>query len=257
MSDATIGYVGLGSMGSSMVGALLDHGVRTVVYDLDRSVADLARRCQIVSVCVPADAHVRAVLDGPEGLLANLMPGSTVAIHSTVLPETVQWAADAAIARGIGFVEAPVAGGDAAAAAGELTFLLVGEASAVEALEPLLDACGTRRIHLARLGDANRLKLCINLNSYACFMAAAEASRLTRDLGLDPADLHSAMEANGQVSPMLSRFLPIQTWDEAIIAKDLELMQRVMDDAGASVPLVQQVVERLPATYRLQGQEEI
>jgi 3-hydroxyisobutyrate dehydrogenase len=103
-----IGFIGIGLIGRPLVESMLRAGLRPTVFDLDpeplqavvdqgavgaTSVAEIARSSDVVGICVPADAHVRAVLDGPEGLLANLADGAVVAIHSTVLPETVKWAA--------------------------------------------------------------------------------------------------------------------------------------------------------------------
>jgi 3-hydroxyisobutyrate dehydrogenase len=154
--------------------------VPTTVFDLDRaavddmvlrgarpaaSLAELAGTARVVGVCVPADNHVRAVLAGDDGLLAHLPAGAVVAIHSTVLPETVRWAADAAAERDIGVVEAPVTGRAAAAEQGRSTFLLAGAPEHVAAIEPILAACGDVRVHLDELGDASRLKLCINLQT--------------------------------------------------------------------------------------------
>jgi len=121
-------------------------------------------------------------------------------------------------------------------------------------------------VFLDRLGDANQLKLCINLNSYASFVAAGEATRLARELGLDPARLHTAMEANGQVSPLLRNVLPLQLWDDALVGddgmqrilasrvgimrKDMNVLQRVVADADLRAPLLALVAEELSATFR-------
>lgn len=278
-----IGFVGLGEMGAALVQTMLRAGVEVVVSDLNpeavarlveqgarpaESLADLAGRCTVVGVCVPADPHVRAVLDGRDGLLAHLAPGSTVAVHSTVLPETVEWAADAARPRGIAVVEAAVTGGVAMANEGRSTFLLGGDATDFAALEPVLDACGEVRIHAGDLGQASRLKLCINLQSYVTFTGVYEAGMLARRVGLDLDALKTAMEANGQLGlmtrnyMMLLDFTPETVEQEGtrrflqgyvdIADKDLDLIARLGEEAGFPVPtaeLVRTLTERI---YRLE-----
>ena len=141
-NDTPVGFVGLGAIGQPMAESLLREGIPTIVNDLDTeavgrlvdagaasadTLADMASRTSLIGVCVPADAHVRTVLDGPDGLLAHLPEGATIGIHSTVLPETVLWAAEAAGEKGIAVVEAPVTGGALKAAEGRTTFLLGGD----------------------------------------------------------------------------------------------------------------------------------
>jgi 3-hydroxyisobutyrate dehydrogenase len=279
----SIGFVGLGELGAALVQTMLRAGLAVVVYDLSAdavarmveqgaqaatSLVDLAARTTVVAVCVPADAHVRAVLDGPAGLLAHLPNGSTVAVHSTVLPETVAWAADAASARDVAVIEAAVTGGVAMANEGRSTFLLGGDEARFAALEPMLDACGEVRIHAGDLGQASRLKLCINLQSYATFAGVYEAGMLARRLGLPLDALKTAMEANGQLGLItrnymtLLDFTPDSVEQEGmrrflqgyvdIADKDLDLIARLGEDAGFPVPtaeLVRTLTERI---YRLE-----
>lgn len=279
-----VGFVGLGAIGAPLVESLLRAGVPVVVFDLDSaavdrlvaagaqaaaSLADLGGRARIVSVCVPADTHVRAVLDGPDGLLAHLAAGSVVAIHSTVLPETVQWAAEAAAAYGIAVVEAALTGGAAAAAEGRSTFLLGGDPSAIEQLAPLLDACGDVCIHAGELGQASRLKLCINLQSYATFMGVFEASMLAKKLDLSLDALKTAMRANGQLSEMTGNYMLLNDFSEsdlanpgtrqvldgyaAIIEKDLDLIVRLADEAGVPVPAAELASQLARRVYFLEA----
>ena len=279
-----VGFVGLGAIGAPLAESLVRAEVPVVVYDLDAaavdrlvaagaeaagSLADLGARVRLVGVCVPADAHVRAVLDGPDGLLGNLAAGSVVAIHSTVLPETVQWAAEAAAAYGIAVVEAAVTGGAAAASEGRSTFLLGGDPAAIEQLAPLLDACGDVCIHAGELGQASRLKLCINLQSYANFMGVFEASMLAKKLGLPLDALKTAMRANGQLSEMTGNYMLLNDLSDAdlanpgtrqfleryaaIIEKDLDLIVRLADEAGVPVPTAELAGQLARRVYFLEA----
>ncbi len=264
-TPATIGYVGVGSMGGALVQGLLRAGHTPLVFDLDApavetavgagalavdSLDELARRCDVVGIVVTNDAQVRAVLDG--GLLEHLRPGSVVVLHSTVLPDTVRAAAAAAGEHGVGFVEAPVTGGAVAAAEGRLTFLLAGSEDDLAAIEPILDACAGRRIVVEDFGDANQLKLCINLQTYVTHRAAHEAASLATALGLPLDALKSAMEGNGQLGELTRNYLILHELpaellenpaglerrerDMAVIGKDLRHMAEVAAAAGVEIP---------------------
>jgi 3-hydroxyisobutyrate dehydrogenase len=281
--STVVGFVGLGAIGAPLVETMLRAGLAVVVFDLDDaavdrmvalgaeragSPADLAARVPLVGVCVPADAHVRAVLDGPDGLLGHLAAGSTVAIHSTVLPETAHWAAAAARPHGVAVVEAAVTGGAAMAAEGRSTFLLGGEADDLVALEPILAACGDVRIHAGPLGQASRLKLCINLQTYATFMGVHEAATLAQRLDLSLDDLKTAMRANGQLGEMTRNYMTLldfgpdvlgqegtRTFLEGyarIIEKDLDLMTRLATEAGVAVPTAELAGRLARRVYRLE-----
>ena len=289
MPDAgapAIGFVGLGSIGLPMVRSLARAGRAPVVFDLDPgavaaavaegavaapSLTDLAAGVDIVAVCVPADGHVRAVFDGPpdgdgpgDGLLGHARPGTLVALHSTVLPDTVRWAGAEARARGLRLVEAPITGGTMAAAEGRSTFLLGGDDADIADLEPLLAACGDVRVRAGGWGSANLLKLCLNLQTYVTFLGVHEAATLARSVGVPLDALKAAMAANGQLGEIVANFLILQELTPAdfatpfvsqvvdghaaTIGKDLALIAAVAEGAGTSLvaaPVVRAQLDEL------------
>jgi 3-hydroxyisobutyrate dehydrogenase-like beta-hydroxyacid dehydrogenase len=277
-----IGFIGVGLIGRPLVESMLRAGLRPTVFDLDPepvralvalgavgagSVAEVGRSSDVVGVCVPADAHVRAVLDGPDGLLANLAEGAVVAIHSTVLPHTVDWAATEAGRGGVRIVEACLTGGHLAAAEGRTTFLLGGDPADIAALEPVLSACGETLVQAGPLGNANLLKLCLNLQTYVSHLGVAEAVRLAKDLDLPVGGLKEAMRANGQLGRMGEMFfglhelpdsiiedrdiLPMRRTSGAIIEKDLELMRLVGDEFDVDLPARDLAEAQFHRTYLL------
>jgi len=277
-----IGFIGIGLIGRPLVESMLRAGLRPTVFDLDPvplqavidqgatgagSVGEVARLSDVVGICVPADTHVRAVLDGPRGLLANLSAGAVVAIHSTVLPETVEWAAAASASHGVRIVEACLTGGHVAAAEGRTTFLLGGDPEDIAALDPILSACGETLVQAGPLGNANLLKLCLNLQTYVSHLGVAEAVRLAKDLDLPVAGLKEAMRANGQLGRMGEMFfglhelpdsiiedhniLPMRRTSGAIIQKDLELMRLVGEDHGVDLPARDLAEAQFLRTYLL------
>ena len=281
---ARIGFVGIGLIGRPLVESMLRAELRPTVFDLDpapleavvaqgavgaTSVAGVARASDVVGVCVPADRHVRAVLDGPDGLLANLAEGAVVAIHSTVLPETVLWAAAEGAPRGVHIVEACLTGGHVAAAEGRTTFLLGGDPGDIAALESVLTACGETLVSAGPLGNANLLKLCLNLQTYVSHLGVAEAVRLARELDVPVDGLKEAMRANGQLGRMGEMFfglhelpdsiiedrdiLPMRRTSGAIIQKDLELLRLVGERWGVDLPGRDLAEAQFLRTYRLPG----
>jgi 3-hydroxyisobutyrate dehydrogenase len=277
-----IGFVGIGLIGRPLVESMLRAGLRPTVFDLDPeplqavvdqgavgagSVAEVARASDVMGICVPADAHVRSVLDGTDGLLANLPAGAVVAIHSTVLPETISWAAEQAADHGVRIVEACLTGGHFAAREGRTTFLLGGAPEDIAALDPILSACGETLVQAGPLGNANLLKLCLNLQTYVSHLGVAEAVRLAKDLDLPVAGLKEAMRANGQLGEMGESFfglhelpdtiiedaniLPMRRTSGAIITKDLELMRLVGAQHGVDLPARDITASEFYRTYRL------
>jgi 3-hydroxyisobutyrate dehydrogenase len=282
-----IGFIGIGLIGRPLVESMLRAGLHPTVFDLDpeplravvakgavgaESVAEVGRSSDVVGICVPADAHVRAVLDGPHGLLMNLAEGAVVAIHSTVLPETVVWAAAAAAPRGVRIVEACLTGGHFAAKEGRTTFLLGGDPADIAALEPVLSACGETLVQAGPLGNANLLKLCLNLQTYVSHLGVAEAVRLAKELDLPVDGLKEAMRANGQLGTMGESFfglhelpdsviedrniLPMRRTSGAIIAKDLELMRLVGEEHEVNLPGRDLAETQFLRTYLLPDESE-
>lgn len=241
-----VGYVGLGNMGQPMASNLAPAGFETTVFDLvpesvealvatgaraAGSPREVARACEVLCLCVPADEHVRAVLlgdgDGP-GALDALAPGSVVAIHSTIRPETVEAMHAVAAERGCSVIDAAVTGGARAALAAELVFLVGGEDAAVEKVRPVLDASSKLVIHAGPLGSGARLKLAVNLLSYVHFAAVREAFALAEVAGIDAQHLIDATRANGQLSDMEMQFVPVAAApQETVMPDDYQAAQRV------------------------------
>ena len=277
-----IGYVGLGDMGGPMASHLAPAGFETTVFDLDvakvqelvsggakaaASVREVGLRSDVLCLCVPTDAHVRAVLTGEDGALAALAPGTAIAIHSTVLPDTIEEMALAAGEKGCSLLDACVTGGAHAATEGTLTFLVGGDAADVEKVRPVLEASSRTIIHAGPIGNGARLKLAINALTYIQFAAAHEAFLLSRASGLDPGLLIEAGRANGQLSEMQERFLASHALpEEAALSagfqdfvriqmhnaeKDLGHALELARRSGVSMPTAALVSQQMARLYRV------
>jgi 3-hydroxyisobutyrate dehydrogenase-like beta-hydroxyacid dehydrogenase len=222
-------------MGGAMASNLAPKGFDARVYDLDpkpmeelaaagakpaSSCREVGEHAEVLSVCVPADAHVEAVLLGEGGALAGMAAGTVVAIHSTVQPATVERMAAAARERGVELIDACVTGGRAPAEKGELTLLIGGEAATLEKARPVLEAYGTTLLHAGPLGSGAKLKLAVNLLTYVNWAAAAESFRLAKASGLDTEIFLEAVRANGQLSDMRQRFIAGQRRPDEAAARE-------------------------------------
>jgi 3-hydroxyisobutyrate dehydrogenase len=140
----TIAFIGLGNMGAPMALNLAKAGHALQVFDLSPAAIAAAREgglsvaasataavaeAEVVISMLPASRHVEALFLGDAGLLGTIRPGTLVIDCSTIAPAVSRTVAEAAKARGIDFIDAPVSGGTAGAAAGTLSFMVGGESA--------------------------------------------------------------------------------------------------------------------------------
>ena len=256
-----IGWLGLGAMGAPMASCLARAGHDVAGYDVvpgraaslaagglraADTVAAAARDADLVAVMVATPEQLEQVLSsllGPPGAPA-LAPGTIVMITATVGPEAV--AAAAGRLAGQAVVDAPVSGGVARAAAGDLLIMVSGPADAVRHIQPVLDALARNApVVGASPGDGQRMKLVNQLLCGVHIAAAAEALAFAAALGLDPAECWRVLRGGAAASFMFedrgARMAEGQ-FDEVrsaldIFVKDMGLVGAAADEAGAWVPL--------------------
>src|SRR4051812_44598021 len=173
-SQMRVGFVGLGIMGGGMARNLLAKGHTLAVWNRTATRADdlraagatwaatpraLAASVEVVCTCVSDPAALAAVADGETGVLAGLTPGALVIDFSTVGPDAATKLAEACAARGARFLAAPVTGSKNAAAAGTLLLMCGGTAEAFAAAQPILQAVGSKAIHVGDVTPAAQGKL--------------------------------------------------------------------------------------------------
>jgi 3-hydroxyisobutyrate dehydrogenase-like beta-hydroxyacid dehydrogenase len=283
-----VGFVGLGNQGKPIAAHLAPSGFETTVYDLAEepvrelvkggahaaaSPREVAEAAEVVGVCVPEDKHVFAVMRGENGLLAGAAPGSVICIHSTILPRTAQELAAEAAPHDVAVLDACVTGGAARAVQKQLTYLVGGDAAALEKARPFLECAAQKVIHAGELGSGAKLKLCINLITYIQWAAAYESFELARGVGLPQEVLEEAGQSNGQLTPLMIAYLATHKMPAEVVASDgIQAMMRgyrqvaekdmawalaLAREAGVSLPvggLVSQLMGRL---YRVEPSEEV
>ena len=261
-----IAFIGLGHMGGPMAVNLVKAGHAVHVFDLSASAIDAAVAmgahaatsaakavvdAEVVVSMLPASRHVEALFLGEDGLLAEIAPGALVIDSSTIAPASAQKVAAAAAARGLQMIDAPVSGGTAGAAAGTLTFIVGGEAAALERARPLLSAMGRNVFHMGASGAGQVAKLCNNMALGVIMAATAEALALGVAHGLDAKALSQMMAVSTGRSwatevcnpwPGVIDTAPASRgysggFGNDLMLKDLGLAAEAAMGAGASIPL--------------------
>jgi 3-hydroxyisobutyrate dehydrogenase-like beta-hydroxyacid dehydrogenase len=195
----TVGILGTGIMGGGMAEQLLRKGYPVVVWNRDAaklrplvekgataaaSLAELGAQSDVVLVMVRDDAAVREVILGPGGALSQARPGTTFINSSTVTPGLVREVGAAIEARGCKFFDAPVTGSKAAAASGNLGFIVSGPPEVIEAQMDVLNALGQSVLNLGPLGASAVFKLANNQLAATIIRAMGESLALCEAAGL-------------------------------------------------------------------------
>ncbi|MCL1961479.1 MAG: 3-hydroxyisobutyrate dehydrogenase [Desulfovibrionaceae bacterium] len=202
-----IAFIGLGNMGAPMAANLARAGYPVQAFDLSEAACAAARQAgagiaasaieavkgaAVVISMLPASRHVETLYLG-QGVLAAIEPGALVIDCSTIAPASAQKVAQAAAARGLAMIDAPVSGGVAGAAAGTLTFIVGGEAAALERARPVLQAMGKNIFHMGAAGAGQVAKLCNNMALGVIMAVTGEAIALGVAHGLDAKTLSQMM----------------------------------------------------------------
>jgi 3-hydroxyisobutyrate dehydrogenase len=249
-----VGLVGLGAMGRGMAGSLRRAGYAVHVFDVrpeavDAFVADggtgcaspqeVAERCDIVVSVVVNAAQTEGVLFGDDGAAHAMRPGNLFVMCSTVDPN---WSVDLEARlgkRGVLYLDAPISGGAAKAAAGQMTMMTAGRPEAYAKAGGVLDAMAGKVYRLGdRAGNGSKVKIINQLLAGVHIAAAAEAMALGLREGVDAEALydvitHSAgnswMFENRMPHVLSGDYTPLSAVD--IFVKDLGL---VLDTARAT-----------------------
>ncbi len=208
MTTHTIAFIGLGNMGLPMAANLARAGHAVTAFDLSAdavgkagsqglrvaaSAVEAVEGATVVLSMLPASRHVEALFLGDGGLLGRLKAGTLVIDCSTIAPASAKKVAEAAAAREVAMIDAPVSGGTAGAAAGTLTFIVGGEAAALERARPVLQGMGKNIFHMGAAGSGQVAKLCNNMALGVIMAVTGEALALGAAHGLDAKVLSQMM----------------------------------------------------------------
>ncbi len=261
---AAVGVIGLGAMGGGIAKSLRRAGFEVHVFDVRReaaqafareggiacaTAAELAQACEVVISVVVNAAQTDQVLfgdgGGDGGAVAAMRPGTAVVMCSTVDPN---WSIslEARLAeRGLLYLDAPISGGAAKAASGELTMMTSGRPEAYAKCQPVLDAMSARVYKLGdRAGPGSKVKTIHQLLAGVHIAAAAEAMALGLREGVDAEALYevitnsagnSWMFGNRMAHVLAGDYTPLSSVD--IFVKDLGLVLDLARTSKFPLPL--------------------
>ena len=254
----SVGFIGLGIMGSGMAANLLAKGHDIVVWnrtaarmdplvDLGASAAsspaEVAAGSDVVLICVSDTPDVEAVVEGPGGLLDGLRAGSLVVDHSTISPAATVRLAAVVAERGGSWLDAPVSGGSEGAERGTLSIMVGGDKDDLERAMPFLEAYGTTITHVGPVGAGQQVKIVNQILVVGNQLAVSEALLFAQQAGLDLAIAIGAVKEGAAGSWMLANRGPQmieRDWRPGfsidLQQKDLRLALEAADELGVPLP---------------------
>lgn len=244
---ATLGFVGLGAMGSRLARRLLTAGHAVVGYNrtpdkarhlvaaglrLEGSPRAVAEATETLFSMVTDDSALRAVALGPDGAVSGLRPGAVWVEMSTVGPAVVRELGPAVAARGAAILDVPVSGSTITVEQGTASFQVGGDPQALDRVRPYLAAMGSGGVtHVGPLGLAKTMKVATNLGLAVQILAFSEAVLLAEKSGIAREVAVEALLKSVVASPMLKYRgpfvlgrMPREAWFPVpMIQKDLQL----------------------------------
>jgi 3-hydroxyisobutyrate dehydrogenase-like beta-hydroxyacid dehydrogenase len=265
-----VGVIGLGAMGMGAAKSCLRAGLSTAGCDLREaaradfaaaggqacaSPAELPAGTDAVLLLVVNAAQTEQALFGPEGCADRLVPGAVVISSATMSPADARRLAAEAASRGLLFLDAPVSGGAARAATGEITVMASGAPAAFDKAKPVLDAVAAKVWNLgAEPGIGSTVKVVHQLLAGVHIAVAAEAMSLGIRAGADPQQLYDVVTSAAGNSWMFeNRMARVLAGDDAprsavdIFVKDLGLVAELARSLDHPVPLASQAQQLFTA----------
>ena len=198
---AKVAFLGLGVMGFPMAGHLAAKGHDVTVYNrtaakakdwtgrhkgrMAETPAEAAKRCEFVMACVGNDDDLRSVVLGEQGALAGMERGTTFVDHTTASANVARELYALARDRGIGFVDAPVSGGQAGAENGQLAIMCGGDADAFGRAEPVMQAYAKSCRRLGEVGAGQLTKMVNQICIAGLVQGLSEGLNFAVKAGLD------------------------------------------------------------------------
>src|SRR6476661_7980025 len=261
---ARIAFIGLGHMGGGMAPNLVKAGHEVRAFDLvpeavekaaqagcsaAPSAAEAVKDADVVITMLPAAKHVRAVFEND--IAPNAKPGALLIDCSTIDVASARDVGEQMKAKGFDFVDSPVSGGIAAAAAGTLALMVGGTDAQFDRARPFLEPMAKAVIHAGPLGSGQAAKICNNMILGATMAATVEGFVLAKKLGLDLQTFFDiSSKASGQSWSMTS-YCPVPGvgpetpadrdyeggFAAALMLKDLKLAEEAAQQVGAYTPM--------------------
>ena len=259
-----IGFIGLGIMGAPMASNLCKAGYPPAVYDLNPTAVQrltaqgsrelppsaMGAECDVLFTILPNGSVVDSVLFGPDGAAADLRPGSLVVDRSSVTPEESRSFSTRLKDRGVGFLDAPVSGGEPKAIDGTLAFMVGGSQDDFQRAWPYFQAMGASALLVGPCGCGSTAKLANQIIVNLTIAAVSEALVLATKAGADPEKVYQAIRGGLAGSTVLDVKAPMMLARNFVpggkISINLKDIKNVMSSAHAMdvpLPLTAQLLE--------------
>jgi 3-hydroxyisobutyrate dehydrogenase len=265
MTPLKVGFIGLGAMGLPMAGHLAKAGFLAGVWNRSHDkaataaktlgvaapadAAELIVACNVIALCVPADADV---LHWASEIAAHAHAGTVVVDHSTVSSVTATSAQAVLAAKNIAFLDAPVSGGVEGAKNGKLSVMVGGDADTLARVRPVLDCYAAKVSHMGEVGAGQNTKAVNQVLVAGIAQAVCEGLALSEQLGLDPERLLPTLGAGAAGNWFLEKRGATMLKNEfsvgfklALLHKDLKIVRELAAAAGTD----RSVIEKSLADY--------
>lgn len=218
-----VGFIGLGIMGRPMAKNLLKAGVELMVSDLNKeAVAEvveagavegtytqIGRECERIIIMVPSGEISKAILFGKDGVASEIKKGSVVCDMSSVTPVESQECYAGLKEKGVGFVDAPVSGGEPGAINGTLAIMAGGDQEAFDAMKKYFDILGASSLLIGGPGSGSVTKLANQVIVNNTIAVVSEAFVLAAKAGADPKKVYEAIRGGLAGSAVLDAKVPM------------------------------------------------
>jgi 3-hydroxyisobutyrate dehydrogenase len=260
-----VGVIGAGRMGLPMVKHLVKHGFDVIVMDISQdnvakaselgataaaTPAALGKNVDFVILGVGYDDEVNQVVLGKDGLLETLAKGAIIAVSSTVAPDTVKALKEQAAKKGIGILDAPICRGRWFADEGKLLALFGGDDAVVERGRKVYGTFCSDIVHLGEVGHGQVAKAMNNMLLWITSIGLIEAGQIAASTGIDLVKLREALMMSSGKSQAL------EDWEQTTFTwalKDMQIVSKMTDQAGLSLPLTGAVKELVKEARRIKA----
>lgn len=263
-----IGFIGLGIMGKPMAKNLIKAGYELIVTDLKAeaveevesfgakrgSYAEIGAKAEVVITMVPNGEILKSILFGGDGVAEALRPGTIVCDMSSVTPVESRYCYDALKKKGVGFVDAPVSGGEPGAVDGTLAIMAGGDKEHFDALGSIFQALGKSAVYIGSSGSGSTAKLVNQIIVNNTIAVVSEALVFAAKAGADPEKVFEAIRGGLAGSAVLDAKAPMMIEHNfkpggpiRINHKDIKNVMDTAHSMDVPVPYTAQLYEILQA----------
>lgn len=218
-----VGFIGLGIMGRPMAKNMLKAGVELLVADLNKeavadvvaagaeeaSYAEIGERCERIIIMVPSGEITKSILFGEGGVASTVKAGTVICDMSSVTPVESQDCYQALKEKGVGFVDAPVSGGEPGAIAGTLAIMAGGDEKDFDEMKEYFDILGSSALLIGGSGSGSVTKLANQVIVNNTIAVVSEAFVLAAKAGADPQKVYEAIRGGLAGSAVLDAKIPM------------------------------------------------